>query len=153
MKTFIFVLAACIGLAAPGLALAVKHEGGGEGGGDRIQKRFARMDQDDNGRVTLAEVTTAREKHFARMDANGDGVLTLEEFEGAKNGGPRRGSRRFKHLDANDDGKVTAAESAEATARWFERVDANGDGGITIGELQQWRPGGPGKKGDHKDQG
>lgn len=150
MKTFIFVLAACIGLAAPGLALAVKHEGGGEGGGDRIQKRFARMDQDDNGRVTLAEVKTAREKHFARIDADGDGVLTLAEFEEATGG---RGTRRFEHMDANDDGKVTAAESAQATARWFEKVDANGDGGITIGELQQWRPGGPGKKGDRKDQG
>ncbi len=149
MKTSILVIAACIGLATPSLALAAK--GDGEGDGNRIQKRFERMDQDSNGRVTLEEVNTVREKRLARVDANGDGAVTLEELEEASKRESRHGARRFERMDLNGDGKVTADESAEVTAMWFEKVDKNGDGGITIGELQQWRPRGPGKKGDRKE--
>ena len=150
MKTRILVIAACIGLATPGIALAAKGEG--EGGGDRIQKRFEHMDLDSNGRVTLEELKTVREKRIARADADGDGAVTLEELQEASKRQSKHGARLFERMDLNDDGKVTAAESSEVTTQWFAKVDGNGDGGITIGELQQWRPGGPGKKGDGKSE-
>lgn len=148
MKTRILVIAACIGLATPGLVLAAK----GEGDGNRIQQRFERLDLDSNGRVTLEELKTVREKRIARADADGDGAVTLEELQEASKRQSKHGARMFERMDLNDDGKVTVAESSEVTTKWFENVDKNGDGGITIGELQQWRPGGPGKKGDGKEQ-
>ncbi|HUW74884.1 MAG TPA: EF-hand domain-containing protein [Methyloceanibacter sp.] len=40
---------------------------------------------------------------FALMDADGDGGLSLEEFQTAH-------AKIFKAVDANEDGKVTAAE-------------------------------------------
>lgn len=44
-------------------------------------------------------------------------------------------SRLFNDLDANDDGRLTADELAEARDRRFRRVDRDGDGQLTVEEL------------------
>jgi hypothetical protein len=44
------------------------------------QKRFARADKDENGRVTLAELVEPRRKAYARLDVNQDGKLSFEEW-------------------------------------------------------------------------
>ena len=43
------------------------------------EKRFARADKNDDGRITLAELYEPRRKAFAKLDANGDGKLGFEE--------------------------------------------------------------------------
>ena len=55
------------------------------------EKRFARADTNDDGRITLAELVEPRRKAFARLDVNKDGKLgfeewavkTIDKFEGA----------------------------------------------------------------------
>ena len=44
------------------------------------QKRFARADQDENGRITLAELVEPRRKAFAKLDVDQDGKLSFEEW-------------------------------------------------------------------------
>jgi hypothetical protein len=44
------------------------------------EKRFARADRDEDGRITLAELYEPRRKAFAKLDGNGDGRLSFEEW-------------------------------------------------------------------------
>jgi hypothetical protein len=44
------------------------------------EKRFARADKDDDGRITRAELLQPREKAFAKLDENGNGTLSFEEW-------------------------------------------------------------------------
>ena len=44
------------------------------------EKRFARADKDENGRITLAELVEPRRKAYARLDLNQDGKLSFEEW-------------------------------------------------------------------------
>jgi hypothetical protein len=44
------------------------------------EKRFARADKDENGRITLEELYQPRRKAFAKLDRNGDGRLSFEEW-------------------------------------------------------------------------
>jgi len=93
--------------------------------------RFAQMDTDHDGRITVGEMRAYREalhdrmvasgrdvpvpppggrKHDGmgrRMDPNGDGSVTREEFEA-------RALKRFDRMDANHDGTIDATERANA---------------------------------------
>jgi len=68
--------------------------GGGMMGGGMI----ARADANNDGRITLAEATSAALAHFDRMDANKDGTVTVQERRDAmkqmreqrKQNGPRK---------------------------------------------------------------
>lgn len=44
------------------------------------EKRFARADLDENGRISLAELVEPRRKVFAKLDVNRDGKLGFEEW-------------------------------------------------------------------------
>ena len=44
------------------------------------QKRFARADKDDDGRITKLELLEPRRKAFAKLDTNGNGSLSFEEW-------------------------------------------------------------------------
>ncbi len=59
--------------------------------------------------------------------------------------GPHHGmSERFlRQFDLDGDGKVTRAEFDRGSALRFKKIDANLDGVITADELAQYRPDGP----------
>jgi hypothetical protein len=69
----------------------------------REEKRFARADKDDDGRITRAELLEPRRKAFARLDANGNGTLSFEEWA-------VKTSDKFAGADADGNGALTAAE-------------------------------------------
>ena len=69
------------------------------------QKRFARADKDEDGRVTLGEMVEPRRKAFGKLDANSDGKLSFEEWSVKTIG-------KFETADANKDKSLDAAEFA-----------------------------------------
>jgi hypothetical protein len=71
----------------------------------REQKRFARADKDDDGRITAAELFEPRRKAFAKLDTNGNGLLSFEEWAAKTIG-------KFEGADKDGSGWLTAAEYA-----------------------------------------
>ena len=69
------------------------------------EKRFARADKDENGRITLAELVEPRRKAYAKLDVNQDGKLSFEEWA-------VRTIDKFEDADADRNKALTAAEFA-----------------------------------------
>lgn len=71
----------------------------------REEKRFARADRDDDGRITAAELFEPRRKAFAKLDVNGNGTLSFEEWA-------VRTVDKFAAADRDRTGWLTPAEYA-----------------------------------------
>jgi len=72
------------------------------------QKRFARADRNEDGRITLAELVEPRRKAFAKLDLNQDGKLAFEEWA-------VKTIDKFEGADGDRNAALTPAEYA-ATA-------------------------------------
>jgi EF hand len=97
--------------------------------------RFASLDTDNNGQLSLAEFTAAH---------NGPGGPGDRRGPGGPEGpvGPRGAKEnRAGPGDADRDGKVTFVEFSKHPLQAFIRADANKDGTVTIAELQAQPPG------------
>ena len=142
-KTAITLVATgVIGLGAIGATVIpamAKHHG--ENYGDK-QAKFAEMDTNGDGGVSLDELTanaTAKvQRMFDKMDANGDGQITEEELTsrkgkgkkgkyGGKHGGKYGGKHGGKH-GGKYGGKYGGIMS-------FDSLDANDDGTVALDEL------------------
>lgn len=62
----------------------------------REQRRFARLDRDNDGRITRNEMMSTRTDDFRKLDVDGNNLLTFEEWAVTT-------ADRFKAADANDD--------------------------------------------------
>ena len=69
----------------------------------REEKRFARADKDDDGRITRVELLEPRRKAFAKLDANGNGSLSFEEWT-------VKTAEKFTGADADGNGALTPQE-------------------------------------------
>ena len=69
----------------------------------REEKRFARADKDDDGRITRGELLEPRRKAFAKLDVNGNGSLSFEEWT-------VKTAEKFSGADADSDGALTPQE-------------------------------------------
>ena len=67
------------------------------------QKRFARADKDDDGRITKLELLEPRRKAFAKLDTNGNGSLSFEEWA-------VKTIDKFAGADGDGSGWLTPAE-------------------------------------------
>lgn len=70
---------------------------------NKEQKRFARADKDENGRITLAELVEPRRKAYARLDLDQDGKLSFEEWA-------FKTIDKFTEADADNSRALTATE-------------------------------------------
>ena len=71
----------------------------------REEKRFARADRNDNGRIELDDLLSPRRKRFAKLDTNGNGTLSFEEWAVTT-------IDKFKGADSDRSGWLTPAEYA-----------------------------------------
>ena len=69
------------------------------------EKRFARADKDEDGRITLAELVEPRRKAYARLDLDQDGKLSFEEWA-------VKTIDKFGDADADGNKALTPAEYA-----------------------------------------
>lgn len=95
------------------------------------------MDQNGDGKISLAEVQWVTAKSIAKIDANHDGVITADELK-AEEERQRQAERQrqLSMLDSNHDGKVTTAEFAAMDTNRFNAMDSNHDGMLTPDELR-----------------
>ena len=127
------VIGCLLGLCGGSVAFA--HHGAGPG-------RFAHLDGDGDGKVTLAEMKKGAGDFFGKLDANRDGRVTKEEISAfhdqmrEKHG--QRGDRIAEHFaekDADKDGRLSAQELPRMPAEHFARIDTNKDGYLSKDEL------------------
>lgn len=155
-KYYLTALVFGSGLALAGTALAGDDCGEGKGKGKGKAEHFNHLDANKDGRVTLTELSAAREGWLTKVDANKDGVATAAELEASRQAGhAERMQRMFANKDANKDGRLTREES-RFPERWFAQVDTNKDGALTQAELAQkpkrgGKPEARGPKGRHAD--
>jgi len=76
----------------------------------REQRRFDRADRDNNGSVTLEEMTYQRRRNYQRLDTDRNGQLSFEEWAAAT-------LRKFAEADANRDRNLNRAEFAATAPR------------------------------------
>lgn len=141
MKRITLLIAAiAIGTAA--------NAAGGQPGAHFIES----WDGDDDGQVTLAEVTERRSDIFNTFDENDDGVLSAADYvlfdetraadqasedHGQGGKGEKRASvgMTLDFNDINQDGAVSREEFITRTADWFALIDRNGDGVVTTADF------------------
>jgi hypothetical protein len=69
------------------------------------EKRFARADKNEDGRISLAEVVEPRRAAFGKLDLNQDSKLSFEEWAAKTIG-------KFEGADADKNKSLTPAEYA-----------------------------------------
>jgi hypothetical protein len=74
------------------------------------EKRFARADKDEDGRITLAELVEPRRKAYAKLDLDQDGKLSFEEWA-------VKTIDKFADADADNSKALTAAEYASTAPK------------------------------------
>lgn len=103
---------------------------------------FQSVDANGDGRLTQAEIDTARNARHAAHDGNGDGNLDLDEFAGVWHETTRPLTvRAFQFLDADGDAVVSRAEYDRPLAAVVERLDRNGDGALSMSDRWHRRHG------------
>ena len=116
-------------------------------------KKLDKLDTNDDGQVSRAEHAAGAQAMFAKLDVNGDGVVTESEVEAKKDMRPEEKNRdeqkdhisrdekkhtdeKFKLMDRNNDGRITAEENTAVASAMFDAADTNRDGQLSKGELE-----------------
>lgn len=114
-----------------------------------LDKRFAKLDKDADGKITKEERKEAREARkaarFAKLDTDGNGSLSPEELQAHKGKDHRAGDnagqhkagkhhRRHGNPDTNKDGVIDKTEFEARAFKRFERIDANNDDVVSAEE-------------------
>lgn len=155
MRTSIWIggVAAVALAASAGMVMAQQVAGQDPGRQDR---RMARFDADNDGRISRAEFVTGRTDRLRAADANGDGTVSREEMLAVREARQdERADRHFGRLDANGDGSISrgefdAARESRADAREERRAE-RGDRGPRRGMRgpgRGHRMGGEGMRGE-----
>lgn len=136
---------------------------------EHAKRAFEKLDANNDGSVSEAEMQAAstnrnakrderrdgmRAKMLEKFDADGDGTLSDVEKETAKaarkertgdkrsQGGDRKGKRgKRMNPDADGDGLISQAEFTASAEALFLKMDANGDGVLTKGEGRKRKKG------------
>ena len=143
MKKLVFA-AALGGTLLAGAAMAAQTAPTAQ---PRAERHMNRLDTDQSGTVSRAEMLAKAEARFAKRDANKDGQLSADELTRRHMRGARRHHRghggMFRHVDANNDGVLTRDEMQQQAAtralKRFDRFDANKDGRVEQAEVAQLR--------------
>jgi Ca2+-binding EF-hand superfamily protein len=97
------------------------------------RRRFARIDQDGDGRFDRVDFRVKRVSLFGLVDANEDDYLTLEET--------LLSPEAFQEFDFDGDGKISSLEMADR--RSFSVIDADRDEFVTFEEYVKFLRIGP----------
>ncbi|WNK01266.1 hypothetical protein L2D14_07515 [Thalassospiraceae bacterium LMO-JJ14] len=101
------------------------------GGGMRMMHMMETYDTNNDGALTVEEVTAERAKKFKAFDKNADGMLDLNEYQALWMDAMReRMVDRFQKHDNDGDGKISEQDFSERYSRMMTWMDRNEDGKI-----------------------
>jgi len=103
---------------------------------ERLEKRFNKMDANNNGKVSYKEFTAKMKKKFQKFDQDSNGILSHDEFV---NAWKHKGKKAFKKLDTDNSGSITASEFNAKKEKRFKKMDKNEDGVLSSEESLKWR--------------
>jgi Ca2+-binding EF-hand superfamily protein len=102
---------------------------------------LARLDTNQDGKITKEEGEAARDRLFARLDRNSDGTIDEMEIDRARQIIIDRAtlietrlSSQWLRMDKDGDRKVSAAEF-QSRGMMFDLADRNGDGVVSKDEI------------------
>ncbi len=102
----------------------------------QLAKRFAALDADKSGDVTLEEFTLPMKSRLVAADKDKDGKTTAAELAEAGTFPQPAAADVLARFDADKDGAIAVAEVEERRATMFRMLDADADGKLTLAELQ-----------------
>lgn len=111
---------------------------------------FDDVDADADGKITAAEMKAHADARFAAADTDKDGFLNADEMQAhmlaqASARMQERSARMIEMMDADGDGKISAAEMQEGPRkgdrfeRMLSRLDKDEDGAISRAEMEEAR--------------
>lgn len=106
---------------------------------NRGARRFDRRDKNNDGLISRDEVPRMPKAIFDDLDADKNGSLSRTELTAKRGQTLEEKNKRFDHIDANGDGKVSKAEIIEHVDERFKQLDLNGDGIVDREELKECR--------------
>ncbi len=95
--------------------------------------RFARLDANRDGALTLAELEAHALANFAKADLNRDGKLTSDERAAELE---VRNKEGFVDRDLNHDGVLERSEDVQMPRTVFYQIDADRSGGLNPNEMK-----------------
>ena len=106
-------------------------------------KFFEKVDENDDGKLTRAEMTAFAKTKFSEADTDGNGSLSLEEMTAHSkhkmgNRMGKRGAEMIEKRDQNGDGELNFEEmqaGKNRLDRMFSKLDSDGDGAIGMEEM------------------
>ena len=110
-------------LLTTGVAIAGATAVSAQGPGQRSGERFERLDANNDGELTLEEMTAKQAAMIEEADADGNGAVSKAEMQAF-----RQAKRAERNPDRNDDGVIDRTEFLNAAQDRFDRLDADGDG-------------------------
>ena len=101
-------------------------------------ERFATLDRDSSGSLSLEEYAAEAQARFDGMDVDHNFRVTAAEMETAEpqRDGQMSAAQRIALDDGDEDGELSADEHAAVVETMFERADANGDGSLEPAEFK-----------------
>jgi Ca2+-binding EF-hand superfamily protein len=135
MTQYLMFIAAAAAAATATLAMSAPTT--------EMDKEFAMMDTNKDGKISVEEHRSGAKAMFEKMDANKDGTVTADEMAAAHKAVTGKVAKKMemsaqdkiKVVDGDGDGKLTAAEHATASETMFTKMDTNKDGFVTMQEM------------------
>ncbi len=104
--------------------------------GSHGAKLLERLDENQDGMVTKAEMQAAAEERINSADQDGDGAASPDEMKAHfKAAHEAHRAAKFAEKDTNGDGALSRDEVSRMPQEMFDRLDKDGDGSLSQAEL------------------
>jgi len=106
------------------------------------EARFAELDRDGSGTLSLEEFAAGPRERFDAIDVDHNTRITAGELEAfdPQGDGQLSAEQRIALDDGNEDGEVALDEHDAVVEATFARTDDNGDGSLDLAEFRSDAP-------------